>query len=563
MIAQAGRSDPLHDVYTRGVLRRIELRDFAIISELELELSPGLNVLSGETGAGKSIVVDALALLAGARADTAFVRAGAETALVQGEFDGDEVGTASRRLALSGRHTARVDGEHVTVAELTEKVGRRVAVFAQHSATLLQGAAAQRSQLDRLLPDDVRDVALRHRRAFQRRTEVLGRLAEVRAAQRERARRLDVLSYQVQEIDEAAPRPGEEEALQAELGALRHAERVVQSAGAALSALSGEEGGAVQLAADALRELGAAARHVQGLAPLAKDLGDALTGLSAVAGEVESFLGTFEADPARLDAVQARLAKLDDLKRKYGEDIGAVLAFRESSAREREALLALDEDEELLAREDAALAVELAELSEELTAARRSAAQRLEAQVVPLLQRLGMPGAVFEVRVTPLPEAIAAGADEVSFAFSANVGEPPGPVSGIASGGELSRLMLALHLVTGASQPTLAFDEVDAGVGGRAAREVGALLGELGRGRQVLVVTHLAQVAAFADAHFVVSKAEAAGRTLTTVRRVSGRDRAEELARMLSGTVTDVSLSHAEELLGEAAAARAHLPSPA
>ena len=544
------------------MLRRIELRDFAIIRELDLELSPGLNVLTGETGAGKSIVVDALALLAGARADVAFVRSGAQTALVQGEFDDGDLTTASRRVALSGRHGARIDGEHVTVAELAERVGRLVAVFAQHGALELQGAAAQRAQLDRLLPEDARQALQRHRRAFQRRAEVAARLAEVRAAQRERARRLDVLAYQVQEIDEAQPRPGEEEELAAELDALRHAERIVQGAGAALAALAGEETGAVQLAAEARRELSAAARHAPALAALADDLDAALTGLGAVAAEVESFLAGFEADPARLDAVQARLAKLDALKRKYGDDVTAVLAFRDAAARERDDLLALDEDEAGLAREEAQLSAELERLAATVTAARRAAAQRLEAQVAPLLARLGMPGAVFEVAVTPLPEPNASGADEVSFRFGANVGEPPGPVSQIASGGELSRLMLALHLVTGATQPTLAFDEVDAGVGGRAAREVGALLGELGRGRQVLVVTHLAQVAAYADAHFVVSKAEEGGRTLTTVRPVTGRERVEELARMLSGTVTDASLSHAEELLSEAAS-RAHRRSPA
>lgn len=561
MIAQGRAGIPLHDVYTRGVLRRIELRDFAIIRELELELSPGLNVLTGETGAGKSIVVDALALLAGGRADVSFVRAGADSALVQGEFDGAEVSSAARRIALSGRHSARLDGELVTVGELAERVGPLVAVFAQHGALELQGAAAQRAQLDRLLPEDARQALQEHRRGFQRRAEVAQRLAEVRAAKRERARRLDVLAYQVQEIDEAKPRPGEEEELEAELRTLRHAERVVQGAGAALAALAGEETGAVQLAADAARELSAAAKYAPALEPLARDLDDALTGLGAVAAEVESFLAGFEADPARLDAVQARLSKLDDLKRKYGDDLTAVLAYREAAAREQEELLALDEDEAELVREELELAEELARLADALTAARRSAAQRLEAQVAPLLRRLGMPNASFAVAVEPLAEPNAGGADEVSFLFSANLGEPPGPVSQIASGGELSRLMLALHLVTGAAQPTLAFDEVDAGVGGRAAREVGALLGELGRGRQVLVVTHLAQVAAFGDAHFVVTKAEEAGRTLTTVRRVTGRERAEELARMLSGTVTEASLSHAEELLAAAADARAHGPS--
>src|SRR5690606_11621821 len=261
----------------------------------------------------------------------------------------------------------------------------QVAVFAQHGALELQGAAAQRAQLDRLLPEDAKRALQAYRRAFQRRAEVTARLAEVRQAKRERARRLDVLAYQLQEIDEAKPRLGEEEELEAELQTLRHAERVVQGAGAAVAALSGEETGAVQLAADALRELTAAARYAPALGPLAQDLDAALTGLSAVAAEVESFLATFEADPARLDAVQARLAKLDDLKRKYGDDLAAVLAYREAAARERDELLALDEDEADLAREEEALAAELSALAGTATAARAAAARRLEAQVAPLL----------------------------------------------------------------------------------------------------------------------------------------------------------------------------------
>jgi len=539
------------------VLRRLELRDFAIIQELSLDLSPGLNVLTGETGAGKSIVVDALGLLAGARADVAFVRAGAQDALVQGEFDSGGLSSAGRRVSTSGRHGARVDGEHVTVGELTERVGEVVAVFAQHGALELQGAAAQRSQLDRLLPEEDRARLTEHRQAFVRRSQVAARLEEVRAAKRERARRQDVLTYQVQEIETSRPEPGEDEALETELETLRNAERIVQSAGAAFGALAGEDGGAAQLAAHALRELRTAARHAAALAPLADDLEAAVTGLGAVSEEVEAFLGSFDADPARLDAVQARLAKLDDLKRKYGEDLSAVIAFGERAKQELQELGALDEDEAALEREDAQLAARMAELAKQLTAARQRAARQLDEQVQPLLVRLGMPNAAFEVRVSSLDRPHATGSDDVTFMFGANAGEPLGPVSQIASGGELSRLMLALHLVTGATQRTLAFDEVDAGVGGKAAREVGALLAELALGRQVLVVTHLAQVAAFADAHFVVSKGESGGRTTTTVRRVEGDARAEELARMLSGTVTGASLEHARELVAAAPRSRA------
>lgn len=558
MIAQAQADKPLWHVYTRRVLRRLELRDFAIIQELALDLSPGLNVLTGETGAGKSIVVDALGLLAGARADVSFVRAGAQDALVQGEFEGVGLNTAGRRVSTGGRHGARVDGEHVTVGELTERVGEVVAVFAQHGALELQGTAAQRAQLDRLLPEEDKERLAEHRQAFARRGQVAARLGEVRSAMRERARRQDVLAYQVHEIETAKPTPGEDETLEAELETLRNAERIVQGAGAAYGALAGDDAGASQLAAQALRELRSAARHAPALAPLADDLETAVTGLGAVSNEIEAFLGTFEADPARLDAVQARLAKLDELKRKYGEDLPTVIAFGARARLELEELGALDEDEASLEREDAQLAARMAELARGLTAARRRAARHLSEQVQPLLVRLGMPNATFEVRVEPLERPHASGSDDVTFMFGANAGEPLGPVSQIASGGELSRLMLALHLVTGATQRTLAFDEVDAGVGGKAAREVGALLAELALGRQVLVVTHLAQVAAFADAHFVVAKAQSSGRTTTSVRRVEGDERAEELARMLSGTVTGASLEHARELVATAPRSRAH-----
>lgn len=540
------------------MLRLLELRDFAIIDELALELAPGLNVLTGETGAGKSIVVDALGLLAGARPDPSFVRAGADSALVQAEFGVEGLESAGRRLSTTGRHSARVNGELVTVTELSSRVGTVVAVFSQHGALELHGSAAQRAQLDRLLPDEARTALAEHREAFLRRRQVAGRLAAVREAMRERARRQDVLAYQLQEIASVDPALGEDAALAAELETLRHVERILQGAGAAQEALAGSEPSAAELTALALRELRSAARHSPTLAQLAGDLEVALTGLGAVAGEVEAFLAEFDADPGRLDAVQGRLARLDDLKRRFGGDLAAVAKFRSQAERELEELESLDHDEESLVVEEAQLAARLGRLAEDLTAARLTAARRLATEVSPLLGRLGMPRATFEVQVAPLDEPNASGADEVTFTFGANPGEPPGPIAQIASGGELSRLMLALHVVTGATQPTLVFDEVDAGVGGRAAKEVGSLLAELSGGRQVLVVTHLAQVAAFADAHFVVSKAEVSGRTLTSVRRVDGDERAEELARMLSGTVTGASLEHARELVAGTPRSGAH-----
>ena len=534
------------------MLRRFELRDFAIISDLGFDLTPGLNVLSGETGAGKSIVIDALELLAGGRADVAMVRGGADSALVQGEFSAPGPLSASRRLALNGRHSARLDGELVTVAELAARCGPLVAVFAQHGALDLQTPAAQRSQLDRLLAEEAL-VALRSFRAdFQRRLKVRERLAEVDGAKRERARRLAVLDFQIDEISSSELRQGEDVELEAELGGLRNAERILQATSNALEALTSEEASAVSLTADALRELRSAQRHAGGLAPLADELDTALTALSAVSAEVEAFLQGFEADPARLDQVQARLAKLEDLKRKYGDDLAEVLGFLETITQERDRLRALDEDEAELLAEDERLGRSLAEAGERLSSGRRAAKSRLEREVGPLLRQLGMPNASFEVALAAAERPSAAGLDDVGFLFSANKGEAPGPLSQIASGGELSRLMLALHLITGAEQQTLAFDEIDAGVGGRAAHDVGALLSALARDRQVLVVTHLAQVAAFADSHFVVSKDLAGARTVTSVTRLGDAERPHELARMLSGSVTQASLEHAAELLAQA-----------
>ncbi|MFO7546109.1 MAG: DNA repair protein RecN [Trueperaceae bacterium] len=537
------------------MLRTLELRDFAIVDELTVEFGPGLNVVTGETGAGKSIVVDALGLLAGARPDAAMIREGAEDALIQGLFDGAALASAARRLSASGRHSARIDGELVTVAELSERGSALVAVFGQHAASELPTAAFQRAQLDRLLSDDATAALARHRRAYERLSEVLRSLSELRSAERERARRVDVLSHQIAEIARVNAAPGEDDDLRSELDALQHAERIVSAAARAFTVLSDADENAVSLAAEAQRELDAAGQHAQALADLARDLREAVTALGAVATEVETFLSDFEADPARLDAVQSRLAALDDLKRKYGEDLAAVHAYRLEAEAELARLGSADVDVDRLEHERASLEAELDEAGAVLGAARRGSATELERAVEPLLHLLGMPKARFEVDVTPLAQRGPHGAEGVRFLFSANAGEALQPLANVASGGELSRAMLALHLVTGSDVPTVVFDEVDAGIGGATARHVGALLRQLARTHQVLVVTHLAQVGAYADTHFVVRKVEVDGRTVARAERLATGERPAELARMLSGTVTDASLRHARELFEEAQAA--------
>lgn len=539
------------------MLHTLELRDFAIVDELELELAPGLNVLTGETGAGKSIVVDALHLLTGARADAGLIRTGAQDALVQATFEGAPIDSASRRLAVSGRHTARLSGELVTVAELTERMSSLAIVFGQHAAQELHSPQAQRRQLDRLLPPAAADTKARYLAAFERAGQVRERLAALQQAERDRSRRLDTLDFQLAEIDGVAPTEEEEEELRSELATLEHAERIVASGAAALEALDSGEENATALVAQAQRELEAAGRYAPLLAELARDLKEALGAIGAVSGEVEAYLSDFDADPRRLDAVQSRLAALESLKRKYGPDLAAVLAYRQEAAAERDSLAGADEEIRELESEAAELEARLRELGAALTEARRAAATELAEAVVPLLAQLGMPQARFLVDLTPSNRPHRHGLDDVRFLFSANPGEEALPVTDVASGGELSRIMLALNLVTGSDLPTLAFDEVDAGVGGATAIHVAALLGRLAERHQVLLVTHLAQVAAYAQAHFVVEKGEVkvdgGSRTVTRVRRVSEEERPFELARMLSGTVTQASLEHARELLKLAA----------
>jgi len=537
------------------VLRTLELRDFAIVDALALELEPGFNALTGETGAGKSILVDALSLLTGGRADSALIRSERDAALVQGLFEGGPFESASRRLSRNGRHSARIDGEVVTVAELALRSGELVAIFGQHGATELMRPQAQRRQLDRMLGAEAAEELRRYRDGFRRFREVGAALAELREASRDRARRLDMLAFQIDEIDAAHLQPDEEDRLEAEVERLRHAERIALAAGHAFAALADTEGNAVERAAEALRELRTAARHDAGLSALVGDLEQATTALEAVAGEVESYLSDFQADPARLDVAQARLARIEALRRKYGASVAEVLAFREQAALERDRLQHADADTQALEEEAARLGEQLGASAETLTAARRRAGDELARGVLPLLTELGMDKARFEVELERLEELGPHGRDVARFLFVANPGEPLAPLSDVASGGELSRVMLALHLVTGSELPVLAFDEIDAGIGGRTARAVGSLLKRLSERHQVLVVTHLPQVAAFADAQYSVAKEEAQGRTVTRVARLERRARLEELARMLSGQVTETSLRHAEELLEQADAA--------
>ena len=535
------------------MLQTLELSNFAIVDKLSLELSPGLNVLSGETGAGKSILIDALALLIGNRGDTTWIRKGTDSALIQGIFAPHTgIESAARRIAKEGRSTARLNGELVTVGELSERLGSLVVIHGQHASQTLTSSSEQRKLLDRLLDKKAQEQLSQYRQSFAEYSEIRKTLATLKEQLRERARRLDILQFQFDEIEAAKLDPDEVEALQEKLESLRFAERIVGSSGQALNALTEAEPSAIDQLANAHKDLTAASRYSKNLESLSSELSETLSSVQAIADELQTFLDEFDADPRSLESLENRMAKIEDLKRKYGESVEAILSFQAELGEELSSLTQADEKMDAMAHRQTVLLSELEALAENLTKARKQTAKKLSKQVTNELQPLGMEKAVFEVNIAATEKLTAFGKDNIQFHFSANLGEQPAALSNVASGGELSRVMLALNVVTGSDLPVLAFDEVDAGIGGKTARAVGELLKQLAQHHQVLVVTHLPHVAAFADAQFYVAKEEKGGRTVTRVHRLELHERELELARMLSGTDSDAALANARELLSEA-----------
>ena len=535
------------------MLIALELKDFAIVDNLRLELSQGFNVLTGETGAGKSILIDALTLLTGGRADSTMIRSGAEAALVQIEFSPKSHSqTISRRLKRNGRGTARLDGEIVKVAEIAAASSKLIVIHGQHASQTLLSNSEQRKLLDKLLGSDAKSLLEAYQKTYARYQKGLKDLEALNNAARERAQRLDILKYQIEEIDNAKLVVGEEKGLQERAESLRYAERIVEGVGGASGLLAENEENALNFLSLAQKHLGMAARYNKNIETLASDLVDATASVQAICDELSSFLADFEVEPGELEDVQRRLNNIENLKLRYGEDIKAILSYRAKAFAELEELRHVDENIEELKKELKSLYAELKRQAASLSQARRKAGLELSTQVTEQIRPLGMKNAEFTVDIKVTESFTAYGKDKITFLFSANLGEPPAPLASVASGGELSRVMLGLNVVTGSDLPTLTFDEVDAGIGGQAARSVGALLKQLASNHQVLAVTHLAQVAAYANAHFYVEKIEEKGRTTTRISYLQGEAREAELARMLSGTVTEKALEHARELLKEA-----------
>jgi DNA repair protein RecN (Recombination protein N) len=551
------------------VLSAVSVRNFAIIDEVALELGPGMTVLTGETGAGKSILVDALGLALGDRADATAVRHGAERAeitatfdlaglpevaqwLVEQALDADGECVLRRVIGAEGRSRAWINGAPATLQTLRELGERLIDIHGQHEHQSLTRPSAQRELLDARLPDPALTRAVAA--AWQDWRAAADERARLESAGRDRDQRLDLLRYQLRELESFAPVAGEAAELDAEFSRLANAGKLAEGAGGALELIyEGESGAAHDAVARAAEWLSGLTEVDPQLEAPRRLLAEAEIQLSEAATELRRYLGGLEMDPARLDAVQSRLEGMKSLAHKHQVAADALPARQASLAAELEELEQAEVRLEKASARVSAAEAAYRRAATRLGEARNAAASEFSTQVSALMHQLGMPGGRFVAAVAHDAAAAPAphGLDTVEFQVSANPGQPPAPIAKVASGGELSRISLAIQVAASSEQPTpvMVFDEVDSGVGGGVAEIVGRRLAELGARAQVLCVTHLPQVASQAKHHLRVVKLTDGETTRTTLKSLTEAEKVEELARMLGGVeITGTTRAHAREM---------------
>jgi DNA repair protein RecN (Recombination protein N) len=555
------------------MLKRLALRDFVIVPTLEVELDAGFSVLTGETGAGKSILIDALQLALGSRGDAGVVREGASRAEITAEFDvpaslkpwleeagfdadGAETLLLRRTIDAQGKSRAWINGSPATVAQLREAADHLLDIHGQHAWQSLTRPASVRALLDAQAGVDTAALA----QLWQQWKAAADLLEKARTQQDELSRERERLAWQIGELDKLAPVEAEWDELNAEHQRLSNAQALLDAARGALDAVSDGETNADALAAHAVDALGEVAQYDERLAQVIEVLQGAQAQLQDAAHTLSGYLNHTELDPERLAEVDGRMSAWMSLARRYRRpppELPALLAQWKQELASLDAAADLQALEQSLAQAEKAYRAEAARIGR----ARKAAAPKLAEMVTEAMQQLGMGGGRFEVALVPQEQPQSFGLESAEFLVAGHAGSTPRPLAKVASGGELSRLALAIAVTTcrdSSGAPTLIFDEIDAGVGGTVADTVGRLMKQLGRERQVMAVTHLAQVAACADHHFVVSKAAVDGITTSDVQPVTGEARVAEVARMLGGErLSGTSLAHAQELLSVATAAAA------
>ena len=555
------------------MLSLLHIEDIAVISQAEITFDQGFNVLTGETGAGKSIVIDAIGAIMGERTSRDIIRTGAKSARVSAVFrelpalawfqeqgiGPDENGELliERAIQADGKNVCRVNGRPLLVSQLRELGCQLVNVHGQHDGQQLLDEECHLGYLDSFgrTQEGLSAFAAAYEKVRSARRE----LESLQMDEAEKSRRMDTLTYQIEELERAELKEGEEEELSQRREVLRNAERLTDAVDGAWQALTGGEDGegAVSLLMEAERRLAQGGRYSGDLRELSEKAAQLRCDADDLAELVRDLRGTLDFYPGELDEIEERLDKLYRLKKKYGGSVEEMLAFLDKCRQELDDIQFSEERAAKLEKElDRALKTAV-ELGQELSAQRKKAAQQLAKRIQTELKELDMPRVQFQVEFAPKegPDGMdATGMDTVRFLMSANIGEALKPINKIASGGELSRIMLALKNVLAETEQvtTLIFDEVDTGVSGRAAVKVARKLFEVSQGRQVLCVTHLPQIAAMGDVHFSVEKGEADGRTFTRVERLDRPQRREELARLSGGQSSAVMLEGAEELLSTA-----------
>jgi len=560
------------------MLHELQIENYAVVEKLRVRFRPGLNLLTGETGSGKSIVVDALSLLFGARASGEVIRAGSERCRVSGIFelapspalssllesaglgleDGELI--AEREILSSGKSRTYLNGRPATLSVLKELAPHLGDIHGQHEQQQLFSAAAQREMLDEFAAP--RAELDRLAGVYRRWRDCRRRLDELRGDEQDRLRRLDLYLFQRDEILQAGLEPGEDARLSEQKRLLENIVRVEESAASAYDLLYDSASSVTTQLTFARRSVEELSRYESSFTQVVETIENARAALDDAALEIRRFQDGLEADPQRLEQIEDRLALIEKLRRKYGATLDDVIAYGEEAARQVDELESSDAAVAETEKRMEEAAAEYRALAAEVSKRRKAAAKKLQAAVEKELASLAMEGARFEVEVTPQPEDPAAwtahGVDRVRFLVSANPGQPPRPLAQVASGGELSRITLALKVcllrpgapVKSGPPRTLVFDEIDAGVGGSVAEALGRRLDRLARGHQVLCVTHLPQIAGFADAHYFVAKQERNGAAYASLEELSEAQRVQELARMLSGSkVTAAAQKHARQLL--------------
>jgi DNA repair protein RecN (Recombination protein N) len=559
------------------VLHELIVENYAVVDRLRVRFHPGLNLLTGETGSGKSIVVDALGLLLGGRASADMIRSGRDRArvsgvfetperaakvLLQAGFESDEAELLLDREILSnGKSRVYVNNRPATVALLRELASYLGDIHGQHDQQLLFDPAAQLSMLDSFA--GARDCRVRVRELYQAWRRTSGQIAELEGADQEKLRLLDLWQFQRHEIEAAELQSGEDTNLDAERRVQQNAGRLMETAGAAYESLYEAPDSVTATVRSVAKKLDELARIDDSMLPVRQALEPALLAVEDVSYSLRDYLAKVEANPDRLEEIENRLAGIEKLKRKYGGSVDEILVFLADVARKIDEVETAGERLELLKRDLAAAAREYEQASGQLTALRRKAAQELARRVEAELKPLAMERTVFRIEIESAAWS-ETGADRVSFLVSPNAGEAPKAMEKIASGGELSRIALALKTCLvgsrgggsgAASVRTLVFDEIDTGIGGRAAEGVARRLKTLAAENQVLCVTHLAQIACFADHHYRVGKFEREGRTVAEIEELDSAGSTEEIGRMLSGqNLTPEAMRNAAELIRAARA---------